>query len=64
MQSLQCLSCKHYTGDRFCKAFPLETDGIPEPIFLGEHDHRKPYKGDKGIHWEPAPGFADLDDDE
>jgi|TARA_Y100000296_G_scaffold14363_1_gene16802 hypothetical protein len=36
-----------------CLAFP---DGIPEPIMLGEFDHRKPYDGDNGIRWENARG--------
>lgn len=64
MQSLQCVGCQHYLGDRHCKAYPFDGPEIPEAIVLGEHDHRKPFKGDKGIRWEPAPGFEDLADDE
>lgn len=28
--------------------------GIPEPILVNEHDHRKPFEGDHGIRFEPA----------
>jgi len=48
-QNRQCISCKHYRMLHRCTAFP---DRIPEAIMLGEHDHRKPYKGDNGIRWE------------
>ena len=50
MQSVQCLECKHYTGVNQCDAYPL---GIPQIIFIGEHDHKEPYPGDKGIQFEP-----------
>jgi hypothetical protein len=59
-----CLSCVFYKGTKlidgsarleddhinYCKAFPF---GIPHVILSGEHDHRKPYKGDHGIRFEP-----------
>ncbi|HNS33470.1 MAG TPA: hypothetical protein PKN36_10960 [bacterium] len=49
--SLQCIHCKHCQGFGECSAFP---DEIPEEIFDGRFDHRKPYPGDKGIRWEKA----------
>ena len=53
-----CSYCKHWKPEKvdlknlkvgFCKAFP---NGIPEEIWLGEDDHKKPYKGDNGIQFE------------
>ena len=46
----QCLDCKHYTYFGNCSTFP---NGIPEDIYYGDHDHRKPYPGDNGIRFEP-----------
>lgn len=54
-----CLACKHFhrdsdTIDRHtCDAFP---DGIPWPIWNGEHKHRTPYEGDRGIQYEAREG--------
>lgn len=48
-----CSYCKHKdekTAKRICEAFP---DGIPYEIWLGKNDHKKPYKGDHGIQFEP-----------
>ena len=46
-----CSFCIHIKNKKFeCKAF---SDGIPNKIMTGEHDHRKPYKGDNGISFEP-----------
>jgi hypothetical protein len=47
-----CTGCRWWTvpGERMCRAFP---DGIPMAIWMGEHDHRKPYRGDHGIRFEP-----------
>lgn len=48
-----CSSCARFThcGDGFgfcCEAFP---DGIPEAIVRDGADHRKPFKGDRGIRF-------------
>lgn len=51
MTADQCISCKHYWMGGTCKAFPKK---IPSEIITGEHDHRKPFKGDNGIRWEPV----------
>ena len=51
----QCLVCVHSVngGDRLeCPAFP---DGIPDEIYMGEFDHRKPAPGDNGIMFEVDP---------
>jgi hypothetical protein len=51
-----CLPCKHFIFDEndvckhVCKAFP---DGIPDEIWRGDNDHKKPYPGDHGIQYEP-----------
>ena len=49
-----CSLClhKYQTARRTCKAFP---DGIPKPIWLGEHDHKTPYPDDNGIRYAPRP---------
>ena len=48
-----CFSCR-----RFAEGYPFTCaafiEGIPQPILNGDHDHRKPYKGDNGIQFEPA----------
>jgi hypothetical protein len=49
-----CSTCKHRNLDWTCKAYP---EGIPEEIFNGEIDHRKPYKGDNGIIYEMIEGL-------
>ena len=56
--SYQCVNCIQfegsYEGKSNCKAFPEGGSGIPEEIFSGKHDHRKEFKGDNGIRYEPV----------
>ena len=52
--SVVCNFCCHLRDDgagRRCAAFP---SGIPLPIWLGEHNHQTPYRGDRGIRFEPV----------
>lgn len=44
-----CLECRHNRGQVKCSAFP---GGIPDVIWRGDNDHRKPYPGDGGIQYE------------
>jgi len=44
-----CLTCEYYEGDRHCEAFGNKE--IPEKIYLGENDHKKPFPGDHGIQF-------------
>jgi hypothetical protein len=44
-----CTKCSQFTTDHTCEAFPC---GIPDEIFLGAFDHRRPYPGDDGIRFE------------
>tara|TARA_Y100000310_G_scaffold311326_1_gene357498 strand:+ start:69 stop:275 length:207 start_codon:yes stop_codon:yes gene_type:complete len=58
MQSFQCLDCKHYQGASLdgshCKAFPEGERPIPEQIITGMFDHKKKFKGDNGVRYEPV----------
>jgi hypothetical protein len=65
-RSLDPTDCAHFRGPNFketrtatmtrlmaclaCDAFPR---GIPVEICTGEHDHRLPFKGDRGVRYEP-----------
>jgi hypothetical protein len=57
-----CSLCKHFNWktkikcedmkllrEHKCDAFP---DDIPEEIWRGDNDHKKPYSGDHGIQFE------------
>jgi len=58
-----CDFCKHYRGYQIdkaagnvrfiCDAFPT---GIPQEIYFEQGDHRQPYDGDHGIHFEKIEG--------
>ena len=48
MQGLLCKKCENYIFDKKCEAFPK---GIPQEVFNGTHDHKKPFKGDNGIRY-------------
>ncbi len=54
-----CITCVHTHAGPTCDAFP---DGIPDEILFNLVDHRKPYPGDHGIRYEPAPGYEDSVD--
>lgn len=44
-----CSGCTHLRGQGHCTAFP---QGIPLEIALGIANHRHPFEGDNGIHFE------------
>jgi hypothetical protein len=48
----QCIFCIHVNPRNWfvCPAFP---DGVPEDIYYNRVDHRQPFNGDNGIHFEP-----------
>ena len=50
MQSTQCVSCKHFITDQFCRAFLPEP--IPELIFQGWVIHNHEIEGDQGLRYE------------
>jgi hypothetical protein len=52
MYKPQCAGCRHFDLTSHppyrCAAF----DAIPEEILFNDHDHTKPYPGDRGIRFE------------
>jgi len=50
-----CVTCERFHEDgSTCVAFPR---GIPSEIRRGDHDHHKPYSGDKGIQFKKRKGL-------
>ncbi len=49
MAAPQCTKCSRLEWDHACQAFPC---GVPDEIFLGTFDHRRPYPGDGGFMFE------------
>jgi hypothetical protein len=49
--STQCATCKHWTRNMQCEAFP---ELIPDAISSGQFDHTRPFEGDHGIRYEKA----------
>lgn len=55
-----CIVCKRYDRDAeeiVCEAYPK---GIPAAIRETRVDHRKPYRGDHGLQFEPLKADSDL----
>jgi hypothetical protein len=53
-----CLICKHYRKAQRCDAFPKR---IPQGILTSRFDHRKRFRGDNEICFEPR---EDVSEDE
>ncbi len=49
IESPKCFSCKHYTGDLACHAFP---DGIPGNVLSWDLPHDEPISGDNGLQYQ------------
>ena len=45
-----CRDCEWYLMAKKCLAFPK---GIPDAIWTGKNDHKKPYNGDHDIQFKP-----------
>jgi hypothetical protein len=58
-----CIACDRYMPfdighpDAWCEAFPKK---IPDEIFNGGFDHRKPYPGDQGVRFRLKSGGGDA----
>lgn len=51
-QCLDCILLRWEKGEApKCRAFPHK---IPEKIWEGGYDHRKPYPGDNGVRFTPS----------
>jgi hypothetical protein len=50
----QCLYCRHLdqATRTTCRAFPR---GIPDAFMANAADHRQPWRGDRGVRFEPRP---------
>jgi len=46
--AVQCSNCTNYIGLGVCLAFPKR---IPDIIWEGKFDHKKPFKNDNGIRF-------------
>lgn len=58
-QLSQCVFCDHWSTNGRCTAFPR---GVPVEILTNKADHRQPYAGDNGIHFEYNGGPLPLPD--
>jgi hypothetical protein len=50
-----CLVCKYYRKAQRCEAFPSK---IPQAILIGRYDHRRSYRGDHGVTFQPKEGVS------
>jgi hypothetical protein len=57
--STVCVWCTHWEPSilgRYCAAFPRSSGKqIPDAIWMAKNNHVKPYPGDHGVQFEPAP---------